>query len=155
MTTLEIGQKAPLFSGTDQNGNTLNLTDFLGSKLIVYFYPKDNTPGCTAEACNFRDNYASLLGKGFRVIGISADSEDSHKKFKDKFNLPFPLIADKDKSISKLYGTWGPKKMMGREYEGMIRTTFVIDEQGTIVLIEKKPDTKNASAQLLKDLEKA
>jgi len=147
--TLKIGDKAPYFKGKDQNGNYVQLDDFAGKNLILYFYPKDNTPGCTAEACNLRDNYALFLKKGYAVVGISADNEKSHQKFIEKFNLPFPLIADTDKEILKAYGVWGPKKFMGRTYDGINRTTFVISEVGIISEIIEKVDTKNHSQQLL------
>ncbi len=149
MITLKIGDKAPYFKGKDQNGNYVQLDDFAGKNLILYFYPKDNTPGCTAEACNLRDNYALFLKKGYAVVGISADNEKSHQKFIEKFNLPFPLIADTDKEILKAYGVWGPKKFMGRTYDGINRTTFVISEVGIISEIIEKVDTKNHSQQLL------
>lgn len=150
MTTLKQGDKAPDFSAKDQNGNTIILGDFKGKKVILYFYPKDNTPGCTNEACNFRDNYEMLQSKGFEVIGVSTDSEKSHQKFIDKHNLPFTLLVDEEKELVNKYGVWGPKKFMGREYDGLHRTTFVIDEKGEILEVIKKVDTKNSSAQVLK-----
>lgn len=150
MTTLKQGDKAPDFLAKDQNGNTIKLGDFKGKKVILYFYPKDNTPGCTNEACNFRDNYEMLQSKGFEVIGVSTDSEKSHQKFINKHNLPFTLLVDEEKELVNKYGVWGPKKFMGREYDGLHRTTFVIDEKGEILEVIKKVDTKNSSAQVLK-----
>ena len=149
MPELKEGEKAPLFTGVDQNGKTVSLADFEGKKVILYFYPKDDTPGCTAQACNLRDNYSELLKKGFEVIGVSTDSVKSHKKFENKFNLPFPLIADEDKTIVEQYGVWGEKKFMGREFMGTKRTTFLIDEGGTIKKIITKPDTANHTEEVL------
>lgn len=152
MTKLEIGDKAPDFVGVDQNGNSISLADFKGSKLILYFYPKDNTPGCTNEACDLRDNYNMWLEKGYKVVGVSPDSIASHQKFISKHDLPFPLIADVDKEIIKSYGAWGPKKLYGREYEGLLRTTFVIDEKGKIEQIFTKVKTKDHTNQILDSL---
>lgn len=149
MTKLKIGDKAPDFVGVDQNENSISLSDFKGSKLILYFYPKDNTPGCTNEACDLRDNYNMWLEKGYKVVGVSPDSVASHLKFISKYDLPFPLIADVDKEIIKLYGAWGPKKLYGREYEGLLRTTFVIDEEGKIEQIFTKVKTKEHTNQIL------
>ena len=149
MTKLKNGDKAPDFKGNDQEGKLVQLGDFVGSKLILYFYPKDDTPGCTAEACNLRDNYELWLSKGYKVVGVSPDSEQSHKKFIAKYNLPFPLISDVDKKIIKDYGAWGLKKMYGREYEGLLRTTFVIDEKGKIEDVFTKVDTKEHTKQIL------
>ncbi|MEX0812554.1 MAG: thioredoxin-dependent thiol peroxidase [Chitinophagales bacterium] len=149
MTHLNQGDKAPDFSAKDQNGNTVKLSDLKGKKVILYFYPKDSTPGCTKEACDFRDNYEMLQSKGFEVIGVSTDSEKSHQKFIDKHNLPFTLLVDEDKELVNKYGVWGPKKFMGREFDGLHRTTFVIDEKGEILEVIKKVDTKNSSAQVL------
>jgi thioredoxin-dependent peroxiredoxin len=149
MATLKPGDKAPSFESTDQLGKSLKLDDFKGSKVVLFFYPKDNTPGCTAEACNLRDNYQVLLEKGYKVIGVSTDDLKSHQKFTDKFDLPFPLLPDTDKKIVNDYGVWGPKKFMGKSYEGINRTTFVIDEQGMIEKIFDKVDTKNHSQQIL------
>jgi len=146
---LETGQKAPNFEGLDENGNAIKLSDFAGSKLILYFYPKDNTPGCTAESCDLRDNYQMWLDKGYKVVGVSPDSEKSHKKFIAKFNLSFPLIADTEKKIIKDYGAWGLKKLYGREYEGLLRTTFVIDEKGVIEQVFTKVKTKEHTKQIL------
>lgn len=147
---LLVGQDAPIFEGKDQNGKTVKLTDFQGKKLIMYFYPKDDTPGCTAQSCNLRDNYEFLLKQGYQVIGISADDEKSHLKFIAKYNLPFDLIADTDQSIHHKYGTWGEKQMFGKKYMGTFRTTFVIDEQGKILEIISKVDTAEHSKQIVK-----
>lgn len=143
------GDKAPDFTAKDQNGNTVSLSDFRGKNVILYFYPQDNTPTCTNEACNFRDNYQSLLSKGFSVIGVSPDTEKSHKKFETKFNLPFPLIADPDRKIVEQYGLWAEKMMFGRKYMGVLRTTFVIDPKGKILKVIDKVESKNASQQVL------
>lgn len=149
MKHLKVGDKAPVFTATDQNGKTINLNDFKGKKLAVYFYPKDNTPGCTTQACNLRDNHADLLSKGIQVIGVSADSAGSHQKFIDKFTLPFPLIADEDRKVIEQFGVWGPKKFMGKEYDGIHRTTFLINEDQTIVGIIEKPKTKEHAEEIL------
>ncbi len=149
MTTLKEGDKAPDFTAKDQNGNSVSLSDFKGKTVILYFYPKDDTPGCTAEACDFRDNYQSLIGKGFEVIGVSTDDEKSHKKFVTKYNLPFPLIADESKEIVEAYGVWGEKSMYGKTYMGTNRTTFIIDDNGIIKKIITKVDTKASSQQVL------
>jgi len=145
----KTGDKAPEFSGKDQNGNPIKLSDFKGKKTILYFYPKDNTPGCTAQACDLRDNYTDLINKGYVVIGVSADSEKSHQKFIEKYKLPFPLIADTEKEILKAYGVWGPKKFMGKTYDGIHRTTFIISEEGLIEDIIEKVDTKAHTKQIL------
>lgn len=147
--SLAIGKKAPAFSGVDQNGDTIALKDFKGKKVILYFYPKDDTPGCTAQACNLRDNHSTLLKKGFVVIGVSADPVKKHKKFVEKYELPFALIADEDKKIVEAYGVWGEKKFMGKTYLGITRTTFLIDETGKIKAIIEKPDTKNHTEEVL------
>jgi peroxiredoxin Q/BCP len=149
MATLTAGDKAPDFTAKDQNGKTVSLADFKGKTVILYFYPKDDTPGCTAEACDFRDNYQSLVGKGFEVIGVSTDDEKSHKKFETKYSLPFPLIADTDHNIVEAYGVWGEKNMYGKKYMGTIRTTFIIDGDGIIKQVIDKVDTKAASQQVL------
>ena len=149
MTQLKEGMKAPKFKGMDQNGNKVSLSDFKGKKVILYFYPKDDTPGCTAQACNLRDNYNDLLQKGFQVLGISTDSVKSHKKFEGKYQLPFPLLADEEKKIVELYGVWGEKNFMGRNFMGTHRTTFLIDENGKIRKIITKPNTKNQTQQIL------
>ncbi|MGA3012921.1 MAG: thioredoxin-dependent thiol peroxidase [Bacteroidales bacterium] len=149
MAALRIGDIAPAFKSVDQDGNPISLSDFTGKKVILYFYPKDDTPGCTAEACNLRDNYDLLLNKGYIIIGVSADDDKSHKKFIEKYVLPFPLIPDKDKSILKAYGAWGKKKLYGREYDGILRTTYVISEKGFIERIFSKVDTKKHTEQIL------
>ena len=149
MSDLKIGDNAPDFNSIDQDGNPVRLKDFKGSKVILYFYPKDNTPGCTAEACNLRDNYAELLKKGYKIIGVSADDEKSHKNFIAKNVLPFPLIPDKGKIIIREYGVWGKKKLYGKEYEGINRMTFIISENGKIERIFTKVDTKNHAEQIL------
>jgi peroxiredoxin Q/BCP len=148
MVQLKEGIKAPGFKGIDQNGNKVTLDDFRGKKLILYFYPKDNTPGCTAEACNLRDNYDTLLKKGYAIVGVSPDTEKSHKGFAGKYSLPFPLIADITKEILKNYGVWGEKKMYGKSYLGVIRTTFVIDENGIIEKIVTKVETAGHTEQI-------
>jgi peroxiredoxin Q/BCP len=153
MEELKVGDKAPDFKSVDQNNNTVNLSDYKGKKVILYFYPKDNTPGCTLEACDFRDNYQSLKSKGFEVLGVSTDDEKSHKKFETKFDLPFTLIADTDKSIVESYGVWVEKSMYGKTYMGTNRKTFVIDGQGIISAIINKVDTKYSSQQVLAALE--
>lgn len=148
-SNLKAGSKAPAFSGPDQNGKTISLKDFTGKKLILYFYPKDDTPTCTVQTCNLRDNYATLLQKGFTVIGISPDPVKKHKNFEGKFELPFTLIADVDHSIAEKYGVWGEKKFMGRTYDGIHRTTFLIDEKGKIKKIIAKPVSKNHTDEIL------
>jgi thioredoxin-dependent peroxiredoxin len=149
MIQLKEGMKAPGFEGIDQNGKVIKLSDFAGKKVILYFYPKDNTPGCTAEACNLRDNWDSFLNKGFAVVGVSCDNEKSHKGFADKYSLPFPLIADTSKKILTDYGVWGEKKMYGRIFLGVIRTTFILDEKGIIDKIITKVDTSGHTKQIL------
>lgn len=143
------GQKAPDFKVQDQDGNVVSLQQFAGKKVVLYFYPKDDTPGCTAEACDFRDNYQGLVAKGIVVLGVSTDDEKSHKKFVTKHQLPFPLLADTDKKIVEAYGVWGEKSMYGKTYMGTNRKTFIIDEEGVIAHIINKVDTKNATAQVL------
>lgn len=150
MSKFKPGDQAPAFSGKDQSGNMVSLESFRGSKVVLYFYPKDDTPGCTAEACSLRDNYEALLARGYKVVGVSPDSEKSHQKFTEKYELPFPLIADTGKNILQDYGVWGRKKFMGREYDGVIRTTYIIDEKGVIEEVIEKVDTKNHAAQVLK-----
>ncbi|KIO76687.1 thiol peroxidase [Pedobacter lusitanus] len=149
MSELKEGQKAPEFTAADQDGNTVTLGQFEGKKVVLYFYPKDSTPGCTAEACDFRDNYQGLKAKGIEVLGVSVDDEKSHQKFIAKHSLPFTLLADTDKKIVEAYGVWGEKNMYGKKYMGTNRTTFVIDENGVIAHIIKKVDTKNSTAQIL------
>ena len=149
---LEINSKCPAFIGLDENKNQIDFNDYLGEKAIVlFFYPKDNTPGCTKEACNLRDNYELLLDKGFSIIGVSADDQQRHKKFIDKFNLPFPLIADVDKEIITAFGCWGLKKFMGKEYDGIFRKTFIIDK-GIIVKVFEKVKTNDHTNQILNEL---
>ncbi|AHM58996.1 peroxiredoxin [Flammeovirgaceae bacterium 311] len=147
---LEKGQKAPEFTGKDQNGNTVNLNDYRGKKVVLYFYPKDDTPGCTAQACDLRDNHQLLQSKGYEVIGISSDSVASHQKFRNKYELPFTLIADEDKSINEQYGVWVEKSMYGRKYMGTARTTFIINEEGIIEDIIEKVNTKEHTTQIIK-----
>jgi len=152
MITLKPGDKAPDFNGIADDGTPLTISGLKGKKVILYFYPKDNTPGCTAEACNLRDNYKILLEKGFAIIGVSADNEKSHTNFKTKFALPFPLIADTDRQICKLYGVWGTKKFMGRSFDGINRTTFVISEKGLIEAVFTKVNTGDHTRQILDEL---
>jgi thioredoxin-dependent peroxiredoxin len=152
MTILKESTPAPDFTAVDQDGNIITLSKLKGQKIILYFYPKDDTPGCTAEACSLRDNYTLLKEKGYHIFGVSPDKAASHNKFIDKYKLPFPLIPDTDKIILNAYGVWGPKKMMGKSYEGVIRTTFVIDEKGIIQKIITKVDTKDHAGQLVKEL---
>lgn len=149
MTTLQQGDKAPAFTSKDQNGQTITLDQFKGKKVVLYFYPKDNTPGCTAEACDFRDNYQGLKAKGIEVLGVSVDDEKSHQKFIDKFSLPFTLLADTDQAIVNAYGVWGEKNMYGKKYMGTNRTTFIINEEGIIAHVITKVDSKNPTAQVL------
>lgn len=149
MTNLKIGDQAPAINAVDQDGNPLKLDDFAGSKIILFFYPKANTPGCTAEACNLRDHYAELLDKGFKIIGVSADDQKKQSSFKEKQNLPFPLISDTDKKVINDYDVWGPKKFMGKKYDGIHRITFVISEEGKIEQIFTKVKTKEHSEQIL------
>lgn len=146
---LNVGDKAPDFLGTDECGNEVRVSDYKGRKLVVYFYPKDSTPGCTAEACSLRDGMDDLVEAGYAVVGISADSVASHVWFKEKQNLNFPLIADVDKKTIEAFGAWGEKQMAGRKYMGIIRTTFVIDGNGTVERVITKVDTKNAAKQVL------
>lgn len=152
MTQLKKGDIAPDFAAVNQDGEEVSLADFKGKKLILYFYPKDNTPGCTNEACNFRDHYNYWLKKGFAVVGVSPDSIASHQKFIAKYRLPFPLLSDPDKKIIRAYGAWGLKKLYGREYEGLIRSTFVIDEEGKIEEVFGKVKTKEHTEQIIKTL---
>jgi peroxiredoxin Q/BCP len=152
--TLKEGDKAPAFEGKDQDGNLVKLADFKGKNLILYFYPKDNTPGCTKEACNLRDNYQYWLDQNYAVIGVSPDSEASHQKFIAKYDLPFPLLADTDKTIMEAYGTWGEKNMYGNIKMGVLRTTFVIDEEGTITKVFKRPKNDAHTTQIKTALEK-
>ncbi len=150
MVKLKEGMSAPSFEGVDQEGRTIKLSDFAGRKLVLYFYPKDNTSGCTAEACSLRDSHEEFLNKGFAVVGVSADSEKSHKGFAEKYSLPFPLIADTSRKIVNDYGVYQEKKMYGKSFFGIVRTTFIIDEKGKIEKIIAKVDTKNHSEQIFK-----
>lgn len=150
MTTLKAGDVAPDFESIDQDGNPIKLSSYKGKKVVLYFYPKDNTPGCTAESCNLRDNYDVLIKQGYEVLGVSTDNEKSHRKFIDKHELPFSLIADTDKSVHEKFGTWGEKSMYGRKYMGTFRTTFIIDEAGKIEEVIQKVKTKEHTAQILK-----
>lgn len=152
MTQLKAGAAAPKFTGKDQEGNQVSLQDFKGKKLILYFYPKDDTPGCTTEACNLRDNYEDLISRGFAIVGVSPDNEKSHGKFRSKYNLPFSLLADPQAAIIKAYGAWGEKNMYGKKYDGVLRTTFVIDETGHILRIISKVNSGDHSQQILDEL---
>lgn len=144
----EAGDQAPGFSGTTQDGETISLSDFEGQKVALYFYPKDDTPGCTKQACNLRDDYSVLLGKGIAVVGVSADDVESHQAFAEKYDLPFPLIADTDKEVATAYGVWGEKNLYGNKIMGIKRTTFLIDEDGTIVHVFKRPKVKEHSSEI-------
>ncbi|MFC4740801.1 thioredoxin-dependent thiol peroxidase [Flavobacterium ponti] len=149
MTTLKAGDKAPNFSGLDQNGNPHTLADYKGKKLVVFFYPKASTPGCTAEACDLRDNFKKFEAQNYALLGVSADSAKAQTKFIEKYDLPFPLLADEDKSVINAFGVWGPKKFMGKEYDGIHRTTFIINENGIIEEVIEKVKTKEHAAQIL------
>jgi peroxiredoxin Q/BCP len=149
MTTLKTGDKAPQFEAKDNAGNTIKLSDYAGKKLVLFFYPKASTPGCTNEACDLRDNYQSFLSKGYDVLGASADSAKRQQNWINKYELPFPLLADEDKAVIEAFGVWGPKKFMGKEYDGIHRTTFVIDENGVIEEVIAKVKTKAHAAQIL------
>ena len=150
MITLQEGDKAPAFTGHDQNGQKISLADYKGKKLILYFYPQDDTPTCTVQACNLRDYFALLRKEGLTVIGISPDDEKSHKKFETKFSLPFPLLADPDHKIIDKYGVWGEKQLYGRKYLGLHRTTFLIDEKGVIRKIFLKPKSKQHAEEIVR-----
>lgn len=149
-TDLKEGEKAPAFTGIDQDGNKVSLNDFKGQKIVLFFYPEDDTPTCTVQACNLRDNYGLLTKNGFKVIGISPDDVKSHQKFKEKFSLPFTLIADPDHKIIDKYGVWGQKKLYGREYMGLHRTTFIINEKGIISKIFLRPRNKAHAEEIVK-----
>lgn len=148
---IEIGDKVPDYLGTDENGNEIRVQDFAGKKLVLYFYPKDSTPGCTQEACNLRDNYERMLAKGYAVVGVSVQDAKSHKKFIEKHQLPFPLIADTEMELNKAFGVWGEKSMFGKKYMGTLRTTFVINEEGIVeqVIKPKEIKVKNHAKQIL------
>ena len=148
---MNIGDKAPDLLGKDENGKEIRLSDYKGKKVVIYFYPKDSTPGCTTEACNLRDNYPKLIKQGYTVIGVSIDNEVSHRKFIEKNNLPFTLIADTDKKLVQEFGVWGEKQMYGRSYMGTLRTTFIVDENGTIskIITPKEIKVKEHAAQIL------
>jgi peroxiredoxin Q/BCP len=153
MSYLNPGEKAPDFKTINQDGEIVSLNDFKGHKLIIYFYPKADTPGCTAESCNLRDNYDDLLNKGYKILGVSPDGQQKQKKFAEKYNLPFPLLADEDKVVIEAYGAWGIKKMYGKEYEGLLRTSYVIDEEGVIEKVFPKVKTKDHAAQILEAMQ--
>ena len=148
---LKIGDKAPDFEGKNQNNESVKLSSFIGEKVVLYFYPRDNTPGCTAQACNLKDNFNELSRKGYKIIGVSSDSIKSHKKFEEKYSLPFDLISDEDKAIHKIYGTWIEKSMYGRKYMGTARWTFIVDENGIINNIIEKVKTKEHTDQILSE----
>lgn len=150
MTTLKIGDQAPQFSGTDQDGKSHQLADYKGKKLVVFFYPKASTPGCTTEACDLRDNFERFQANNYALLGVSADSAKAQAKFRDKYEFPFPLLADEDKSVINAFGVWGAKKFMGKEYDGIHRTTFVIDENGIITDVISDVKTKEHANQILK-----
>ncbi|RFN58359.1 thioredoxin-dependent thiol peroxidase [Marixanthomonas ophiurae] len=149
MKTLQEGDKVPNFTVNDQEGNPVSLMDYKGHKLVVFFYPKANTPGCTKEACNLRDNYKELKNKGYKLLGVSADSERKQKNFKEKYDFPFTLLADENKEVINAFGVWGPKKFMGREYDGIHRMTFIVDEEGKVERVIAKVKTKDHAAQIL------
>ncbi len=149
MTQLKAGDEAPNFSALDQAGNKHELSDYKGKKLVVFFYPKASTPGCTAEACNLRDHWETFQAQGYEILGVSADSAKRQENFKNKYELPFPLLADEDKQVIEAFGVWGPKKFMGKEYDGIHRTTFVINEHGIIDEVISKVKTKDHAAQIL------
>lgn len=153
MMHLNVGDKAPKFKGQIQDGTVVSNENYLGKKLILFIYPKDNTPGCNNENCNLRDNYVVLKEKGFELLGLSADSKEKHTKFREKYELPFDLIADEDKEVLNAFGVWGLKKFMGKEYDGIHRTTFIINEEGIITNIYKKVKTKEHAEQILADFE--
>jgi peroxiredoxin Q/BCP len=149
MITLKEGDKAPVFHGTDQNGKKVSLNEYKGKKVVLYFYPEDDTPTCTVQACNLRDNYALLKKNGFEVVGVSPNDEKSHKKFETKFNLPFTLLADPDHAIINKYGVWGEKQMFGNKYMGVNRTTFVINEKGVISKVFLRPKNKQHAEEIV------
>ena len=149
MNTLKVGDKVPEFSAKDENGNMISLSDYEGKKLIVFFYPKASTPGCTAEACNLRDNYSELKAQGYELLGVSADTPKRQLNFKNKYEFPFPLLADEDHTVLNIFGVWGPKQFMGKKYDGIHRMTFVINEEGVVSKVIEKVKTKDHAAQIL------
>ncbi len=149
MKTLQEGDKVPQFTSKDQDGNEIKLSDYKGKKLVVFFYPRANTPGCTAEACNLRDNYKELQAQGYHLLGVSADTQKKQSSFRDKYEFPFPLLADEDHTVINAFGVWGPKKFMGKEYDGIHRTTFIVDGNGTVEKVIDKVKTKDHAAQIL------
>ena len=152
MKTLKQGDAVPNFTAKDEQGNTISLSDYKGKKLVVFFYPKASTPGCTVEACNLRDNYAALQAQGYELLGVSADSAKRQSNFKNKYEFPFPLLADEDKTVINAFGVWGPKKFMGREYDGIHRMTFLINENGVVEHVIDKVKTKYHAAQILEEI---
>ena len=152
MNTLKQGDAVPDFTAKDEQGNTISLSDYRGKKLIVFFYPKASTPGCTVEACNLRDNYKTLQAQGYDLLGVSADSAKRQANFKNKYAFPFPLLADEDKTVINAFGVWGPKKFMGRDYDGIHRMTFLIDENGLVERVIAKVKTKEHAAQILEEI---
>ena len=153
MNTLKVGDKVPNFTSTDQDGNPIQLNDYQGKKLVVFFYPKASTPGCTVEACNLRDNFELLKEKGFELLGVSADNQKRQTNFRNKYNFPFPLLADENKEVINTFGVWGLKKFMGREYDGIHRKTFLIDEKGFVMKVIDKVKTKSHASQILEENE--
>lgn len=151
MNTLKKGDKVPNFEVNDQDGNPISLSDYKGKRLIVFFYPKASTPGCTAEACNLRDNYKELQSQGYEILGVSADSEKRQTNFKNKYEFPFPLLADEDKQVINAFGVWGEKKFMGKTYDGIHRKTFIIDQKGVVERVIDKVKTKDHAAQILEE----
>ena len=151
MKTLKIGDTVPEFSAKDQDGNTIHLSDYKGKKLIIFFYPKASTPGCTVEACNLRDNYAELQAQGYELLGVSADSEKRQTNFRNKYEFPFPLLADEDHTVINTFGVWGEKKFMGKVYDGIHRKTFIVDKNGIVSKVIDKVKTKDHAAQLLEN----
>lgn len=149
MNTLKEGDKVPAFTSQNQDGNSISLSEYAGKKLIVFFYPRANTPGCTAEACNLRDNYAELQKQGYELLGVSEDTQNKQLNFKNKYEFPFPLLADEDHTVINTFGVWGPKKFMGKEYDGIHRKTFIIDEKGILTKVIDKVKTKDHAAQIL------
>lgn len=150
MMHLQTGDKAPPFTGVNQKGETISLKDYKGKKVVLYFYPADDTPGCTAQACNLRDNFSDLKARGYEIIGVSPDEEESHQKFADKYSLPFDLLSDSSKQIIEQYGVWGEKNLYGKKSVGLLRTTFIIDENGIIEKIIKRPKTKEHAQEIIK-----